>query len=297
MGSYKAEAEGHIYFYLDREDGGDPIPMRVDQVAVDLYWKAPRTTRQQIRALRKRELLPIKDFHYYIDRLTAVQNGYGDVISIGQGRDVRSVPHPLSRVGASTYHFRLLNQVTVRVPSLPEPIQVWEVDVRPRVDTVPGFVGRLFLEATSGAMTRAQGKLEFEWADVCTGWTVSQRTRVRMATSEGDTFEFGWSLNALESRDGRRYRFFIRRINPGGVDEEVRGEARFDEAGERGVAVFDAPEARELQLAKGTLFPTAHSLVLMEAAEKGELPLWRTVFDGSGVCCLWSGDQSVRAMA
>ena len=80
--------------------------------------------------------------------------------------------------------------------------------------------------SSGGAMARAEGKLEFEWADVCTGWTVSQRTHVRMLTSEGQSFDFGWSLNALESRDGRRYRFFIRRVNPGGSDEEVRGEAR-----------------------------------------------------------------------
>jgi hypothetical protein len=134
----------------------------------------------------------------------------------------------------------------------------------------------------NGAVARAAGKLEFEWADVCTGWTVSQRTRVRMATSEGRAFDFGWSLNAFESRDGRRYRFFIRRINPGGSDEELRGEARFSAPGARGVAVFDAPESRRVTLAKGTLFPTAHSLALMAAAAKGELPLWRTVFDGSG---------------
>ena len=134
----------------------------------------------------------------------------------------------------------------------------------------------------NGAMARAEGKLEFEWADACSGWTVSQRTRVRMATSEGRSFEFGWSLSALESRDGGRYRFFIRRVNPDGSDEAVRGEARFPAPGGRGLAVFNAPESRKLRLAKGTLFPTAHSLVLMEAAAKGELPLWRTVFDGSG---------------
>ncbi len=133
-----------------------------------------------------------------------------------------------------------------------------------------------------GAMTRAAGKLEFEWADVCTGWTMSQRTRVRMATREGRAFDFGWSLNAFESRDGRRYRFFIRRINADGSDEELRGEARFPAPGARGLAVFDAPESRRVTLAKGTLFPTAHSLALIEAAVKGELPLWRTVFDGSG---------------
>ncbi len=135
---------------------------------------------------------------------------------------------------------------------------------------------------SSGNMVRASGKLEFEWADVCTGWTVSQRTRVQMATSEGQTIDFGWSLSALESRDGRRYRFFIRRFNPDGSDEEVRGEARFPAPGARGVAVFHAPESRRVTLPKGTLFPTAHSLALMEAAAKGELPLWRTMFEGSG---------------
>ena len=136
--------------------------------------------------------------------------------------------------------------------------------------------------SAGGAMARAAGKLEFEWADVCTGWTLSQRTRVQMATSEGRTIEFGWSLNAMESRDGRRYRFFIRRINADGSDEEVNGEARFPAPGAPGVAVFDAPESRRVTLAKGTLFPTAHSLALMEAAAKGELPLWRTMFEGSG---------------
>ena len=35
--AYKASAEGHVYFCLDRDDGGEPIPMRVDQVVVDLY--------------------------------------------------------------------------------------------------------------------------------------------------------------------------------------------------------------------------------------------------------------------
>jgi hypothetical protein len=134
----------------------------------------------------------------------------------------------------------------------------------------------------NGAMVQADGKLEFEWADSCTGWTVSQRTRVRLTTSEGRSFEFGWSLNALESHDGRHYRFFIRHIDPDGSDKAVRGEARFSAPNARGLAVFNAPESRKVRLAKDTLFPIAHTLLLMEAAAKGELPLWRTVFDGSG---------------
>ncbi len=135
---------------------------------------------------------------------------------------------------------------------------------------------------SSGSITGASGRLEFEWADVCTGWTISQRTRVRMTTIEGKVFEFGWTLNALEGRDGRSYRFFIRRLNIDGSSEELRGKARLGDAGEGGVAAFSAPEPREVPLPKGTLFPTAHSLLLIEAARNGALPLWVTVFDGSG---------------
>ena len=135
---------------------------------------------------------------------------------------------------------------------------------------------------SNGSVTGASGKLEFEWADVCNGWTISQRTRVRMTTVEGRVFNFGWTLNALEGRDGRSYRFFIRRLNIDGSSEELRGKARLGDAGEGGVAAFSAPEPREVPLPKGTLFPTAHSLLLIEAARNGELPLWVTVFDGSG---------------
>lgn len=154
--SYKAQAEGHIYFYLDREDGGDPIPMRVDQVAVDLFWKQPDSTHQEIRALRKRELLPVRDFHYYIDRLTAVQNGFGDHIAIGEGRDVRSVPHPLSASGRTLYRFRIVDQVSVHIPSRPVPVRVYEVQVRPVDPARPAISGSLTIAEGSGALTRAR---------------------------------------------------------------------------------------------------------------------------------------------
>ena len=152
--SYKARAEGHIYFYLDRDEGGASIPMRVDQVAVDLYQNSLGQRRQIIRGLRKRELLPIEDFRYYIDRLTAVQNGFGDRIAIGQGRDVRDVPHPLGSDGELTYRYGIADSIRLTVPTLPQPIRVYEVEVRPRDEDRPGFVGSVFLEAETGALVR-----------------------------------------------------------------------------------------------------------------------------------------------
>lgn len=128
--------------------------MRVDQVAVDLYQDSLGRRRQVIRGLRKRELLPIKDFHYYIDRLTAVQNGFGDRISIGEGRDVRDVPHPLGSDGETTYHYVVADSLRLSVPTLPSPLRVYEVEVQPRREERPGFVGSVFVEAETGALVR-----------------------------------------------------------------------------------------------------------------------------------------------
>ena len=152
--SYKARAEGHVYFYLDRDDGGEPVPMRVDQVAVDLFRSADGRTRQVIRALRRQELLPVQDFRYYIDRLTAVQNGFGDRIAIGEGRDVRDVPHPLGSEGEDTYRYRIVDSLTVSAPTLPRPIRVYEIEVHPRDEAVPALVGSVFVEADTGALVR-----------------------------------------------------------------------------------------------------------------------------------------------
>jgi len=134
----------------------------------------------------------------------------------------------------------------------------------------------------NGSISRAQGKLEFEWADICSGWTVSQRTLVQLVSNEGQVIDFGWTLNALESKDGTYYRFFIRRLNTGGAAENQRGEARLKAPGESGTATYSEPTVQEVELPKGTLFPTAHSLLLMDSAESGDFPLWRQVFDGSG---------------
>jgi len=152
--TYEARAEGHVYFYLEREDGGDPVPMRVDQVAVDLYRARDGRTRQIVRGLRRRELLPVKNFRYYVDRLTAVQNGFGDRISIGQGYDVRGVPHPLGREGEAHYRYRIVDSTRVTAAGSSASLLVFEVEVRPRREDVPAFVGSVFLEATTGALAR-----------------------------------------------------------------------------------------------------------------------------------------------
>ena len=195
--SYAGRAEGHVHFLADRLDGSDPIPLRVDQVALDLYWRAPNLTRQEIRGLRAEELLPIRDFRYYQDRLTVIQNGFGDIIQVGQGMDVRSVPHPLARYVQEFYEYALGDSVTVRLPGAPEPVRVVKVKVRPRDSSLPAFVGSLFLDAATGAISR----LEFTFTPV--SYVDRRIDRVRITLEHG-LWQGRWWLPFRQQVEVRR---------------------------------------------------------------------------------------------
>jgi len=157
--SYRALTEGHIYFYVDPEEGERAL-IRADQVAVELFWEAPDQVRQRIIGERAESRLPVRDFRYYLDRLTLVQYGFGDQIQVGQGLDVADVPHPLAPPGsggepdAEVYDFRLSDSLTVTLPGASEPLRIYEVEVRPRNSDQPGMVGSIHLSRSDAQLVR-----------------------------------------------------------------------------------------------------------------------------------------------
>jgi len=138
-------------------------------------------------------------------------------------------------------------------------------------------------QARSGSnVTQAEGRLEYEWDDVCDGWTVRQRTLLSLVHRSGQSIQSNWAINSWESKDGLRYRFFVRRFHASGRVESVRGHAELDGPGLGGRAVFYDPEERVIDLPEGTVFPTNYSLEMMALAEEDRLPVWRVMFDGFG---------------
>ena len=133
----------------------------------------------------------------------------------------------------------------------------------------------------NSTVVHARGRFDFEWADACDAWTLSQRAILEVGHGDGRVFDFGWTYNAWERKDGATYRFFITRRFGDAATEEIRGEADLTESG-GGIARFTKPEERELRLPPDTLFPAAHTLYVLEALVGGTGPAWRTVFDGSG---------------
>lgn len=126
----------------------------------------------------------------------------------------------------------------------------------------------------------ADGAMAYRFARVCDGWTVENRTRLRMTFDGGQVSETLWTFVSWESTDGRSFRFRATLEEGGRTLERIRGHATLDSDG-AGTAVYEEPEPAEVALAAGTLFPTRHMVAVIRAAERGEGQLHRQVFDGS----------------
>lgn len=151
--NYRARAEGFVYFYVDRRDSDERTLVKIDQVALDVFWAQPDQTKQRIVGMRDVSRLPNR-MYYHIDHLSVVQNGFSDTIRMGDGDEVRDVVHPAARGSEAVYDFRLVDSLTLVLPGAPEPVRVYEVQVRPRFPDRSGFVGSVFIDRTRGDIVR-----------------------------------------------------------------------------------------------------------------------------------------------
>ncbi|HEY0970760.1 MAG TPA: hypothetical protein VGE02_07280 [Gemmatimonadales bacterium] len=150
---YRATARGFLTF-LAQVGEGFPDPPRVvkaDQLAVEVYWKAPDLSRQVLVGRRDTLLLP-GDVGYYRDRYGIVQNNFPDRIRLGDGNDVRDVPHPLSAIGLREYEFALGDSLRIRLPG--REIEVYEIRFRPVDPSQPRAVGSLYVDRETADVAR-----------------------------------------------------------------------------------------------------------------------------------------------
>src|SRR6516165_4851809 len=127
----------------------------------------------------------------------------------------------------------------------------------------------------------ARGTMDYEWGETCDGWTIEQRYRLKIRYAETPDVDIVSSFVTWESKDGLRYRFNQRQSRNGELDQDIRGEAKLDGPGKGGGAEFIKPKPQTLKLEPGVLFPSAHTILLIDKAHEGENFLSRQVFDGA----------------
>ncbi|MEO1192435.1 MAG: DUF1849 family protein [Pseudomonadota bacterium] len=132
----------------------------------------------------------------------------------------------------------------------------------------------------SNAVAAASGSLVMDWRDVCDGWDSDLDLRVQLFDSEEEEMRFGVTLSSWEAKDGNRYRFLARERATFLAPTDYEGTASIRGDGS-GTARYREPEEETLALPEGTLFPIAHTLAVLQAAEAGEVFFATPIFDGS----------------
>lgn len=127
-------------------------------------------------------------------------------------------------------------------------------------------------------VVQVAGKMAFEWKDTCDGWSVQQRYLMILYGVEGAERSVDSQLSTWEAKDGSSYRFFVKK-DYGGEAEQIEGRAI--KAADGSVsASFTRPEASEMPLKAGTLFPTEHTFALLDAIGAGKKFFAAPIFDG-----------------
>jgi hypothetical protein len=150
---YKAQAHGFLFFLGQFGEGLSEPPrlVKADQLELEVYWKAPQLSKQRIIGWRDRAELPT-DINYHRDHLGIVQNNFGRVVRLGDGDEVRDVPHPLAPSGIELYDFALGDTVTLVLPQ--RAVRVVALRVRPKDFGQARLVGTMFLDAETADLVR-----------------------------------------------------------------------------------------------------------------------------------------------
>ncbi len=153
LASYRARAHGFVFFLAQVGEGLTEPPrlVKADELDVEVYWQAPNRSKQVILGWRDGRFLPT-DISYHRDHLGIVTNNFGNIIRIGDGDEVRDVPHPLSPAGLTDYDYALTDSAAIR--SATGQVTVYEIRVRPRSFTLPLVVGTLYLDVASAELVR-----------------------------------------------------------------------------------------------------------------------------------------------
>jgi len=151
--SYAADAHGFLAFLAQLGDGGliPPKVVQSEELALQVSWWQPGRSAQRLVGRRDTTLLPAR-VAYYRDRYGVVLDNLPDRIRLGDGQDVRDVPHPLAAGAPALYEYALGSPLRIRIPG--REILVDEVQFRPRDPSQPSAIGSVYLDRASAAVVR-----------------------------------------------------------------------------------------------------------------------------------------------
>src|SRR6266849_3174098 len=173
---YKAQAHGFLFFLGAFGQGlaDPPRLVKADQLELEVYWKAPASSKQRVIGWRDQAQLPT-DINYHRDHLGIVQNNFGAAMRLGEGDEVGDVPHPLSSAGPDIYDFALGDTTTIMLPER----EVRVMTLRARPHRSQGSPARCAGRVGPGTRESGRGAHHGRWRGVARWGRATRAARPR----------------------------------------------------------------------------------------------------------------------
>jgi hypothetical protein len=131
-------------------------------------------------------------------------------------------------------------------------------------------------------ITGIDGRMVFEFTgSECDGYSLNMRLVTQMTDSRDQTNLTDLRSSTWEQGDGRKFRFQSEQYLNEKLGDMTVGRAVREKRNEAVKVKLSQPSPAELSLSGPLLFPTQHSLALIDAARAGQGLLQARIYDGS----------------
>lgn len=139
---------------------------------------------------------------------------------------------------------------------------------------------RLMSSRSAAQLINVSGQMFYEWKPDCDAWIANHSFNLLYEYADSPATKITSDFSQYESFDGDDLNFSSKRKRNGVLFEEYRGHAELKETG-IGEAHFNVPKDVHYDLPKGTLFPMAHTINVIQQIKDGKPFHQDTIFDGS----------------
>lgn len=165
------------------------------------------------------------------------------------------------------------------VPALPETAAATAVELAPHRAIYDMTLGRAAAGANVGEV---RGRLVFDFSgSTCAGWTLNTRLVTEIVDRDGKATTTDLRSSTWEHAKGEKFRFNSSQFLNQKMSEQVEGLASRAKDGANVSVTLEKPKKRQVRIEGSSLFPTQHSLAILEAAQNGRNVVQANIYDGS----------------
>jgi len=138
-------------------------------------------------------------------------------------------------------------------------------------------------KAAAGAnVSDVRGRLVFDFTgSACEGYSLNTRLVTEIIDRDGKSMVTDLRSSTWEQARGERFRFNSSQYLNQRLSEQVVGLAARGKDGNAVNITIEKPKKKLTKLNAGSLFPTQHSLAILEAAQRGRDIVQANIYDGS----------------